>query len=133
MFPSTRLLVRQIAPKWEAQNRDLHNATVYRTSSTAIYDRHNSYCRRLVLPKERLLEFRAGEGWDRLCTFLDKPVPEGQTYPRVFVKEENRKWFLIGAAIGCVIWTTGFAACGAAWYFGLPLLRSTLAAARKQQ
>ncbi|OAP62185.1 hypothetical protein AYL99_04388 [Fonsecaea erecta] len=123
MFPSTRLLVLQIAPKWEEQNRQLYNATVYRTPSTDIYYRHNEYCRRVV-PKERLLEYRAGEGWERLCEFLGKEVPSGQEYPRLFAKEDLRRWFLAGAAIGCVMWAAGIAACATIWYFGVPFLRS---------
>lgn len=37
--------------------------------------------RRLV-PKEQLLEYRMGEGWERLCAFLGKEVPQGE-FPRV--------------------------------------------------
>lgn len=33
------------------------------------------------MPKERLLEFNAKEGWEPLCKFLDVPIPEGP-YPR---------------------------------------------------
>jgi hypothetical protein len=131
MFPTTRLLVLQIAPKWEAQNRQLHNATVYRTASTDIYHRHNEYCRRVTVPKERLLELRAGEGWERLCKFLGKPVPD-EAYPKKFVKEENRKFFLIGAAVGYAIWTAGLVACGAVWYFGAPFLKDRLGGVRSE-
>lgn len=31
---------------------------------------------RRVVPKERLLEYRVGEGWDKLCSFLEVPVPD---------------------------------------------------------
>ena len=33
------------------------------------------------VPRENLLEYRVGEGWDRLCEFLNQPVPESQ-FPR---------------------------------------------------
>src|ERR1700679_4035785 len=33
-----------------------------------------------AIPPERLLIYRAGEGWDRLCEFLGAPVPE-EPYP----------------------------------------------------
>jgi len=36
---------------------------------------HYDMVRRLV-PEERLLEYRVGEGWERLCGFLETPVPE---------------------------------------------------------
>lgn len=35
---------------------------------------HYEHVRRLV-PKERLLEYRVGEGWQRLCAFLGNDVP----------------------------------------------------------
>ncbi|KAF7307272.1 hypothetical protein MIND_00521000 [Mycena indigotica] len=40
---------------------------------------------RALVPKERLLEYQVGEpgGWDRLCVFLDKKVPEGAPFPKV--------------------------------------------------
>ncbi len=37
---------------------------------------------RKLVPKERLLEYRVGEGWTRLCEFLDQPVPE-EEFPRI--------------------------------------------------
>ena len=89
-----------MAPMWEAQNRRLYNATVYRTPSTDIYFRHNDYVRKLV-PKDRLLEFEPGTGWKPLCDILGRDIPKDQAYPGLFVKTENRKWFLIGAALGC--------------------------------
>jgi len=42
---------------------------------------HNENIRRLV-PKDRLLEFRVEEGWEPLCKFLGKEVPD-EPYPRV--------------------------------------------------
>ncbi|KAJ6540725.1 hypothetical protein B0H19DRAFT_1313523 [Mycena capillaripes] len=36
---------------------------------------HCDNVRRLV-PKERLLEYRVGEGWERLCVFLGKEIPD---------------------------------------------------------
>lgn len=40
-----------------------------------VYDRHNDMVRRLV-PPERLLVYRLGEGWGPLCEFLGKEVPD---------------------------------------------------------
>jgi len=39
------------------------------------YEMHNAAVRYTV-PAEQLLVFQTGEGWDRLCEFLDKPVPD---------------------------------------------------------
>ena len=33
------------------------------------------------IPKDRLLVFNAKQGWEPLCEFLGKPIPEGP-YPR---------------------------------------------------
>ena len=35
------------------------------------------------MPPEQLLVFKVGEGWDRLCKFLDKPIPsDDKSFPR---------------------------------------------------
>ena len=47
--------------------------TVYHEHYTAI---------RAKVPRERLLEFRLGEGWKPLCEFLGKDVPETE-FPRI--------------------------------------------------
>lgn len=39
------------------------------------YDRHHRLVRQLV-PKDRLCEYRLGDGWEPLCRFLGKDVPE---------------------------------------------------------
>lgn len=41
---------------------------------------HYDQVRQLV-PKENLLEYRVGEGWDRLCEFLDQPIPN-ERFPK---------------------------------------------------
>jgi hypothetical protein len=74
---------------------------------------HYEQVRRL-LPKDRLLEYRVGEGWEHLCTFLGKPVPE-VPFPKVNdaqqyvsrIGKRNRellcweiwRYFLFGAAV----------------------------------
>lgn len=42
------------------------------------------HCERVrrTIPRERLLEFNLGDGWEPLCKFLDKPVPD-TPYPRI--------------------------------------------------
>ena len=42
---------------------------------------HNEKIRKLV-PREKLLEFRVQEGWEPLCKFLGKDVPD-VPYPRL--------------------------------------------------
>ena len=47
----------------------------------AVFNAHNDEVRRLV-PPERLLVYESGEGWEKLCAFLDVPVP-ATPYPKV--------------------------------------------------
>lgn len=46
------------------------------------YERHNREVRELV-PPEQLLDFKLKDGWEPLCKFLDKPVPEGKKFPHL--------------------------------------------------
>lgn len=46
-----------------------------KSSMKAAYEEHNALIRGLV-PKERLLEFHVSKGWEPLCQFLGKPVPD---------------------------------------------------------
>ena len=39
------------------------------------YELHNAAVRQLV-PEQQLLVYKTGEGWQRLCQFLDQPVPD---------------------------------------------------------
>jgi hypothetical protein len=52
----------------------------------AAYERHNADVRARV-PKERLVEWRASDGWGPLCTALGVPVP-GEPFPRVNTTDE---------------------------------------------
>lgn len=62
------------------------------------YERHNREVRELV-PPEQLLDFKLKDGWEPLCKFLDKPVPEGKKFPhandtaayREFVKKARNE------------------------------------------
>lgn len=42
---------------------------------------HNAHVRKVV-PKDRLLEWQVTEGWEPLCQFLEKPVPDAP-FPRI--------------------------------------------------
>ena len=39
------------------------------------YKAHNAAVKALV-PKERLLIYRIGDGWEPICNFLGKPIPD---------------------------------------------------------
>jgi len=36
-----------------------------------------------AIPSDRLLVFDANQGWGPLCRFLERPVPEGEPFPRL--------------------------------------------------
>ncbi|KAK3385696.1 hypothetical protein B0H63DRAFT_544128 [Podospora didyma] len=65
---------------------DLANA---RARAPGVYRRHYETLRRIV-PRERLLEYRLGDGWAPLCEFLGKEVPDVE-FPRVNEAEEFKK------------------------------------------
>ena len=46
-----------------------------------VFERHNASVRESVEPS-RLLVFRAKDGWEPLCRFLDRPIPD-EPYPRL--------------------------------------------------
>ena len=50
------------------------------------FERHNQEVIDTV-PADQLLVYRPGDGWEPLCEFLEKPVPDSD-YPRVNSTEE---------------------------------------------
>jgi len=46
-----------------------------------VYEEHNLSVRRLV-PRDKLLEYRVSEGWEPLCAFLRKKIPDAP-FPRI--------------------------------------------------
>lgn len=47
-------------------------------------NRHPEHCNMIrgLVPKERLLEWTVQDGWEPLCKFLDKPIPD-EPFPHV--------------------------------------------------
>jgi hypothetical protein len=58
------LFVREIGPEWDDAER-----------AQEFYARHNAQVRREA-PADRLLDWRAPDGWEPLCAALDLPVPD---------------------------------------------------------
>jgi hypothetical protein len=52
-----------------------------RSKAKPFYRNHYEHVRQIT-PKERLLEYKLGSGWEPLCAFLGKPVPD-VPFPRV--------------------------------------------------
>lgn len=67
---------RWIKGWWKAQSKADMQA-----KATTMYMEHYEFVRRIT-PKERLLEYRLGDGWEPLCRFLGKEVPNVD-FPRV--------------------------------------------------
>jgi hypothetical protein len=80
VIPTARLA---LAPDWSA-GRDVVALLEHFTGTTewddketllAAYERHNQEVRAAV-PRARLLERNAKEGWEPLCAALNKPIPD---------------------------------------------------------
>ena len=69
------LAAREIGPDWDDAGR-----------AHAFYERHNEQVRREA-PADRLLDWRATDGWEPLCSALGLPVPD-EPFPRVNTREE---------------------------------------------
>jgi len=65
--------------RWGADPRD-------REASIARFNAHNA-CVLKEVPKERLLVWRAGDGWEPLCRALKRPVPD-EPFPRANTRDE---------------------------------------------
>lgn len=51
------------------------NVDEARNNARRVYDRHYQQIQEMV-PPEKLLVYRMGEGWEPICQFLEKPVPD---------------------------------------------------------
>ena len=62
----------------------------------AQYEAHNAEVQAAV-PADKLLVYQPGDGWEPLCDFLGKPVPD-EDYPRVNSTEQfQEQWKKISA------------------------------------
>lgn len=57
-----------------------------RENAIRVFNEHNEAVRAAV-PPDRLLVYQASEGWEPLCAFLDRPVPD-EPFPRVNSRED---------------------------------------------
>lgn len=67
--------VRRCHRRWVTGWMDSHCRGEMREKARQTYRDHYALVRR-VTPKGRLLEFKLEDGWESLCKFLGKPVPE---------------------------------------------------------
>lgn len=67
---------RWIKGWWKANSKDEMQA-----KARQMYKEHYEFVRRIT-PKAKLLEYRLGEGWEPLCRFLGKEMPDVE-FPKV--------------------------------------------------
>lgn len=96
---------------------DAKNVGEARKNARVVYDRHYRQLQEMV-PPEKLLMYRMGEGWEPICEFLDKPVPDLE-FPRVneaaALKEKMAKKIkshITKAAMVLMPWAVGVVALG---------------------
>ncbi|KUJ11455.1 uncharacterized protein LY89DRAFT_758083 [Mollisia scopiformis] len=78
----------QCVGKWHASNKEEMRMNL----RAAYYEHYDTI--RAVTPPERLLEYELGSGWEPLCKFLGKPVPN-EPFPRVNEKAALKEWIAI--------------------------------------
>ncbi|KXH30035.1 hypothetical protein CSIM01_00749 [Colletotrichum simmondsii] len=66
------------------------NQTQWQKNAKLICQEHSEKIRQLV-PKERLLEYKLGSGWEPLCKFLDKEIPH-KPFPHLNDGKEFELW-----------------------------------------
>lgn len=88
------------------------------------YDRHHAMVRRTV-PREQLLEYRLSSGWEPLCEFLGKEVPD-EPFPHGNEAEALRKVMLdkklrsvAAAAVKLSPYIAGLSAAGVLTWYGI--------------
>lgn len=72
---STTLAVRSPVDRRIVSWMKAYSKEEMRARARPTYREHYELVRR-VTPKDRLLEYHLGSGWEPLCTFLGKPIPD---------------------------------------------------------
>lgn len=73
--------IRDVHLRWARLWMGVNSAEEMRTKAKEKYQEHYDLIRR-VAPKERLLEYELGSGWEPLCNYLGKDIPAVE-FPRV--------------------------------------------------
>ncbi|KAL8758362.1 MAG: hypothetical protein Q9184_003951 [Pyrenodesmia sp. 2 TL-2023] len=67
--------LRDVHRRWATDWMGVHSADEMRKAAKDRYRKYYASVRRIV-PKERLLEYRLGNGWEPLCAFLEKSMSD---------------------------------------------------------
>lgn len=76
-----------------------------------------------MVPKEKLLEYKLGDGWEPLCKFLNKEIPN-EPFPFINESQEFQERVdlmekqAVTRAAKTFVPVIGAAALASAWYFG---------------
>lgn len=73
--------IRDVHLRWAKDWMEVNSADEMRMKAKTKYREYYELMRRMV-PRERLLEYELGSGWEPLCNFLGKEVPDVE-FPRV--------------------------------------------------
>ena len=73
--------IRDVHVRWAKDWMGANSADEMRMKAKTKYQEHYELMRKIV-PRERLLEYKLGSGWEPLCDFLKKEVPHVE-FPRV--------------------------------------------------
>ncbi|KAK2794273.1 hypothetical protein FQN52_008631 [Onygenales sp. PD_12] len=87
-FIKTRTVTTML--KMEQGMFNFSNRAEFENNARDTYRKHYANVRRLV-PKGRLLEYKLGSGWEPLCEFLGKEVPDGE-FPFKNESKEMEIW-----------------------------------------
>jgi hypothetical protein len=80
--------------------------------SAQLYIRHRQWVQELVPPKQ-LLVFQPEMGWEPLCRFLGRPMPEeGVKFPRANEAAFLRRVIRLSMVLGACVWVLGFGVLG---------------------
>lgn len=112
----SNLLKRWLAPKlpfarFYVKFLEALNSERSGVDGEQVYQQHNELVRRLARSKD-FLEYNVKDGWEPLCKFLGKPIPEGEPFPRLneMAEFEKRlakmtKMLLLGYSINILKYT----------------------------
>ncbi|KAI4267829.1 MAG: hypothetical protein L6R38_008074 [Xanthoria sp. 2 TBL-2021] len=73
--------LKDLHMRWVRGWMESHSEDEMRRKAKPHYREHNALVRRIT-PNEKLLEYKMGSGWEPLCRFLGKPIPDVD-FPRV--------------------------------------------------
>ncbi len=97
--------------------RDFLRGSWEKSSVIKCFNEHNA---RVIAecPKDKLLVFEVGQGWEPICTFLNKPIP-AEPFPNVNDTKEFQKHVFFASMVGYGLLALAvMPVAGLCWYVG---------------